>query len=263
MSDAGAIQLDLVAAYLPALARVGGIMATAPLFASSVVPRRVRAMLAVALTLGLMPAIAGTAEARTPATIGATVVAVAGEAMVGVAMGLAFNLVFVAAQWAGGIIAEQMGLSLAESFDPVSGSQANPLAGAFSLLTLVVFLGINGHHALIRAIGASFQSLPVGRAMEGTAVVDMLVRLLTAATTLALQLAAPVIVTLLLCDVALGMIGRTVPQVGLMTAGVTVRAGAALIVLVLLAGVITGLLQNQSINWMQTVRAALPALLGK
>jgi hypothetical protein len=47
-----------------------------------------------------------------------------------------------------------------------------------------------------------------------------------------------------------------------MTAGVTVRAGAALIVLVLLAGVITALLQNQSINWMQTVRTALPALAG-
>ena len=262
MTDAIPIQLDLVAGYLPALARVGGIMATAPLFASSVVPRRVRAMIAVALTLGLMPAIAGHADVKTAPTLGGTALGVAGEAMIGVAMGLAFNLVFVAAQWAGGIIAEQMGLALAESFDPVSGSQANPLAGAFSLLTLVVFLGINGHHALIRAIGASFESLPVGQAIEGAPLVDMLVRLLTAATTLALQLAAPVIVTLLLCDLALGMIGRTVPQVGLMTAGVTVRAGAALIVLVLLAGVITALLQNQSINWMQTVRTALPALAG-
>jgi flagellar biosynthesis protein FliR len=76
-------------------------------------------------------------------------------------------------------------------------------------------------------------------------------------------LAAPICITLLVCDLALGMVSRTVPQVGLMTAGITIRAVVGLLVLVLSAALTTALLQNASINWMQVVTSAIPGLSGR
>ena len=253
--------LQYLLPYLPALARVGGIVGCAPLLGSAVVPRRVRALIAVALTMGLLPSLAPTPTQQTP--LGGFALSIVSEALIGIAIGGAMNLIFVAAQWSGELIAQQMGLSLAESFDPTMQSHGTVLGGGFSLLTMVVFLGINGHHALIRGIQSSFQSLPVSTAVNGASIIDMFARLLTAACAFAIQLAAPVCITLLICDLALGMVGRTVPQVGLMTAGITVRAVVGLLVLVLCAALTTALLQSASINWMQVVTSAIPSLSGQ
>ncbi|HYO11101.1 MAG TPA: flagellar biosynthetic protein FliR [Tepidisphaeraceae bacterium] len=250
--------LPISLATLPALARVGGILACAPVFSSSAVPPQVRVMIAVALTVGLSPTMPAAPAAAQP--LGAFALAVAGEALVGIAIGIAMNLVFVAAQWAGELIAQQLGLGLAESYDPAANTHGTVLSTAYSLLAIVVFLGVNGHHALLRGVGASFEALPVQSAVNGQSVLDMLARLLTGSASLALQLAAPVFVTLLVTDLTIGMVGKTVPQVGLMTAGIAARAIVGLLVLVLCTALTAALLQGASANWMHLVTSALPGL---
>src|SRR5947207_4687836 len=125
---------QLLLPSLPALARIGGIVATAPLFGSAVVPARIRAIFAVALTIGLFPAITTVSEMP----LAGLAVSIFSESLLGIAIGGAMNLIFVGAQWAGELIAQQLGLSLAESFDPTSRSHGTVLGGAFSLLTMVV-----------------------------------------------------------------------------------------------------------------------------
>src|SRR6266496_872352 len=124
--------VQLLLPYLPALARIGGVVATAPLFGSAVVPARVRAIIAVALTIGLFPTI--TAVSTTP--LAGLAVSIFSEALLGIAIGGAMNLIFVGAQWSGELLRDQLGLSLAESFDPTSQSHGTVLGGAFSLLTM-------------------------------------------------------------------------------------------------------------------------------
>src|SRR5437879_848121 len=97
--------------YLPALGRIGGIMACAPLFSSPAVPRKVRAVLALALTIGLHPA---TAPAQ---PLAGFALGIAGEIVIGIAIGVCLNLVFIAAQWGGDLIAQQIGIGLAEHYD--------------------------------------------------------------------------------------------------------------------------------------------------
>ena len=250
--------IHLVPGYLPALARVGAILMFAPLV-SSAVPARVRVLLAMALTLGLTP-LAGVA---TPATWTELSLALLGEIFIGVAIGTAMNLVFTGARMAGELVAQQMGLGLAEMFDPQAGGESNVLGHAYGLFAIVVFLGINGHHALVRAISASFAALPLMSVMNGSALVTLIGSLLLSAMTLALQLAMPVFVTMLIVDVAVGMIGRTMPQVGLMTIGITLRAVVGMIVLVLCMAMTATLLSNSTASWMQMVQAALPRLAGR
>jgi flagellar biosynthesis protein FliR len=255
-----ALLVNLVPNYLPALARIGAILMCAPLVSSSAVPRRMRVLLAMALTVGLMPTIGVIAMPRNWPEL---IVGVGGEVLIGLAIGMAMNLVFVGAQMAGELIAQQMGLGLAEMFDTQSGTGTNVLGHAYSLLAIVIFLSVNGHHALVRGIGASLVSLPVMSAINGGAIVSLLSSLLLTSMTLALQLAMPVFVTMLIVDLAVGMVGRTVPQVGLMTMGITVRAVVAMIVLVLCLVMTSTLLSGATGNWMQTVQAALPALRGR
>ncbi|MEA2709582.1 MAG: flagellar biosynthesis protein FliR [Phycisphaerales bacterium] len=247
-------------AYLPALARVGAVLAVAPPFAAVAVPARVRALIAMALTLGLLPAVSSHA---TPLPLGALVVGIGGEVLVGLAMGLSLSLVFTAAQWAGELVTQQMGLSLSEIYDPGAGGQAGALGQAYWLLAVVVFLGANGHHAMLRGIAASFDAVPVMTISAGAPIVSLMVGLLQSATGLAIQLAAPVFVTMLVVDLALGMVGRTVPQLGMMTAGVTIRSIAGLVVMVMGMALTAGVVQGAAVNWMSVVQSSLNGLTGQ
>jgi flagellar biosynthesis protein FliR len=262
MDAAGLEQLMLApAAYLPVLARVGAVLAVAPPFASMAVPPRVRALLALALTIGLLPA----ASASTPpASTSALLLALSGEVMIGLAMGFALSLVFAAAQWAGEIVAQQMGLNLSEIYDPAAGGQSTGALGhAYWLLAVVVFLGANGHHAMLRGLAASFDAVPVMSASLGQPIIAMLTGLLGAATVLALHLAAPVFVTLLVADLAIGMVGRTVPQLGVMTAGVTVRSAAGLLVLIGGMFLTASVMGAAGTDWVQTVQSSFAGMAGR
>jgi flagellar biosynthesis protein FliR len=79
-------------------------------------------------------------------------------------------------------------------------------------------------------------------------ILAMLIGLLQSATMLALHLAAPVMLATLVADLALGMVGRTIPQMGIMTAGVTIRTVVALMVLVAATVVTATVLQGAMLN---------------
>lgn len=241
------------AGWLAVLARVGAAVAIAPPFAHAAIPRRMRAAIAIVLTIGLLPA------AKPPAfgSSGAMVGVIAGEVLIGLAMGLAIALVFAAANWAGDFIANQLGLSLAEAYDPGTGAEATVLGRACWLLAVVVFLAANGHHALLRGLQRSFDTLPIGSTVQGSAIVAMFAGLVRSAMSLALQIAAPVFVATLIADAAMGLAGKTMAQLGVMSAAITVRSAVGM--LALIAGIATtvGVLQNASSNWMQLVQAAV------
>jgi flagellar biosynthetic protein FliR len=247
-------------AYLPLLARVGAVMAVAPPFAAVAVPARVRALIAMALTVGLLPTVS---TAAPPQPLAGLAIGIAGEVLIGLAMGMSLALVFTAAQWAGELITQQMGLNLSEMYDPRTGGAVGAMGHLYWLLAVVVFMGANGHHALLRGVAASFDAVPVMTLSSGEPIVALMVGLLQSATGLAIQLAAPVFVTMLVVDLALGMVGRTMPQLGMMTAGVTVRSIAGLVVLIAGLAMTAGVVQGAAVNWMQVVQSSFNGLTGR
>src|SRR5687768_8317252 len=169
-------------AYLPALARVGAVLAVAPPFAAVAVPVRVRALIAMALTVGLLPSVSNNV---TPQPIATLAIGIGGEVLIGLAMGMSLALVFTAAQWAGELVTQQMGLSLSEMYDPRAGGQTGSLGHLYWLLAVAVFMGANGHHALLRGVAASFDAVPVMTISSGEPIVSLMVGLLQSATGLA------------------------------------------------------------------------------
>jgi flagellar biosynthetic protein FliR len=214
---------------------VGAALALTPPFAGLAVPRRVRALLAIGLTVGLMPGLG--VGSTPPQSLAGLALLNGGEVLIGLAMGLAIGMVFAGASWAGELISHQLGLNLSEAYDPASGgvaggAEGSPLARAYWMLAVVVFLAANGHHALLRGLRGSFDVVPLGGAINGAAVVTMLITLLQAATTLALQLAAPAFIATLAADVVLGLAGKTIPQMGSLTVGLPLRAMTGLLIVI-------------------------------
>jgi flagellar biosynthetic protein FliR len=220
--------LNFVPTFVLVVFRLGGMMLYAPLFGSARIPRRVRVMLALVLAMGITPGIKPVMAL--PDSPWELAVGIAGELLFGLAMGLVMSLVFVAVQWAGEIISQQLGFSLGGVIDPEYGGQSSVMGDLYFMFTLVIFLIIGGHHAMLRGVRASFDALPLLSLGINQNLFTTLIDLLQAGTVLAIQLAAPVLVTLLIVDLVLGLVGRTIPQMNVMSAALSIRAGLGLLI---------------------------------
>jgi len=234
--------------FLLVLARVSAIFAATPVLGGRDVPVQLKAGLALILALVLLPVVAAPPQG-VPAHLWAYGLWVLGEVGVGLLLGFAALLLFVAAQVAGQIIDFELGFGIVNVIDPEFGHQL-PLVGSFkNLLALLVFLGLNGHHVVIRALAGSFRVLPPGQARWAPELTGNVVGLLGQLFVFALQLAAPVMAAIFLVNLALGIVSRTVPQMNVFVVGLPVQAAVGLAVLALvlpftvalLAGLLEGL----------------------
>jgi flagellar biosynthetic protein FliR len=208
--------------FVLVLSRVGAMMLFAPLFGSARIPKRVRALIALMLTMGMLGGLHR--PAHLPATLGEAVVGLGGELAFGLAMGMVLSFVFIAAQWAGELIGQQIGFNIAESFDPQFGAASTVVGDMYYMLTLVIFLEVGGHRQIVAGLRDSFDSMPVLTVGVDASVFDIVRRAFTAATLLAARLAAPVLVTMLVLDLTLGFLGKTMPQLNIMAAGLSLKA---------------------------------------
>jgi len=217
-----------VPTYMAVLIRVGAMFVFAPLFGSGRIPKRVKAMLAMAIAAAIAPTVGVVAW---PGTVFELSVAVAGELMFGLAMGLVMSLVFVGAQWAGDIIGQQLGFNLGAVFDPQFGAASSVVSDMMFMLTLVIFLGLRGHHAMMEGLQDSFGALPLFTAGMGPGGIELVWGLMQGCTALAIKLTAPVLVTMLVTDVALGFVSKTMPQLNVMSIGMSMRSLTGLMVI--------------------------------
>jgi len=224
------LALQFVPTFVLAFFRVAGMMLAAPFFGNARVPRRIRLMLALVLTVGFLP---GIGPVRMPDSTWLLAAGIAGEMLFGLAIGTVLNFAFMAVQWAGEIISQQLGLGLGEMYDPQFGQGGSVVSDLYFLLTLVIFLSLQGHHAFLRGVRATFDSLPLLSVGMSQGLLDLAVGLLASATNLAMQLAAPMLVTMLLVDVVLGFVGKTIPQINVMTAGLSLRSLVGIVVMIL------------------------------
>lgn len=223
--------LQFVQVFVLVVFRVAGMMIFTPLFGSARIPKRIRTLLCVAIAACLVPGVERPSDL--PDNTWQLALGIGGEMMFGLAMGMILSFTFIATQWAGEMIGQQMGLNLSEVFDPQFGSQGSVVGEMYFMLTLVIFLAVNGHHAVILGIRESFGTLPLLAAVVDHGILDILVGLLFGATNLAIQLAAPMLLTMLVLDLALGLLGKTMPQLNVMTAGMSMRSAVGMVVLIL------------------------------
>ena len=215
-----------------ALARVGGLFLMAPIFASRTAPPRVRVALAFFITIAMMPVLSALPAPPT-ADMGALVLAamLAFETAIGFTVGLIAQLTFGAVQMAGQLAGIQMGIGLSNLIDPQTQEHITSLAQWQNLLALLIFLSVDGHHILIRAIADSFHVLPLGGGLPSAAGFGMVIDLAGGLFVIALKIAAPVMVLLLLVNAAMGVLAKLIPQLNVFIVGFPLNVAAGLFVL--------------------------------
>ena len=200
--------------------RVGGIMIFAPFTGSDSIAAPVKAVLTLLVTALVYP-VSGIAGVSADA-VGWIRVA-AGEAVIGLALGLLLQFSFEAVQFAGQIFGVQTGFSLVTLLDPQTEADSPSLIVFCRLMAMVAFLELNVHHWMLRGVAASFSYLPPG----GLGSMRWLsAGVLEAAGGLwlaGLQMAAPVLAVTVVTDVALGFIGKVAPQLPATLAGLPVK----------------------------------------
>ena len=121
------------------------------------------------------------------------------------------------------------------------------------MLTLVIFLTVGGHRAMLQGVHASFEMLPLLSLGMNRSLLDCSPGLLQAATILAMQLAAPMLITMLVVDLVLGLIGKTVPQMNVMAAGLSLRSGVGMLVIIVGLTLTTKVMRESVLHSMQSV----------
>lgn len=220
--------------FLLILARVSGMFQMAPVFASQRVPVVVRAALAAVISLILV--ISQPASPIPVTKLWYLVLGMAGEFLLGFAMGYVVNLVMAATQTAGQMIDMQMGFGIVNVLDPQSGQQI-PLMGNFQyLLALMVLLGMNGHHLIINAIAGSYELVPLFGFKVDAATAGFMVSIFCGMFVSALKIALPLVAALFVTDVALGIVARTVPQMNVFIVGLPLKIVAGILLMIAVLG---------------------------
>lgn len=199
--------------------RISGFTFVAPIFSSKNVPNYVKIGFSLAVAFILYPFFYST-QIVIPESIFPYIIILFKELVVGMVIGFASSMIFYAIQSAGNILDMQIGFGIVNIFDPLSGQQL-PLVGNFKyMLALIVFLVTNGHHVLLTALVDSFRLVPVTGVVFHTELMGIFVNMVTELFVLALKISLPVLVAILLTDMALGVLARTMPQMNVFVVGV-------------------------------------------
>jgi flagellar biosynthetic protein FliR len=238
------------------LARTSGMVMTAPIFGTQALPRRVRALMAVAMSLLVTPVFLSS-SAPPMENLAEYGRLLANEALVGLLLGLGINILFSGVQVTGQIVSQLSGLSLADVFSPGFDEDVSVFSHLFYFLTLAVFVAVGGHRIVTQSLLETFVAFPPGQAAVGGSFVDVLVNIITQAFALGIRAAAPLLTALLLANLVLGLISRTLPQINVIAVGFGVNALLAMGLLFLSIGATAWTFQDPAIDVMQRIQESL------
>jgi flagellar biosynthetic protein FliR len=221
------------------LVRPGMVVMLAPGLGGRQIPSMVKVALTVMAAVALMPSV------QLPETVGTSLVLIIlREAAVGLSLAFVLQALVAGAEFAGHLSSYQIGFSYGATIDPISGVRSTMLVSLYGMLATLVFLGVNGHHALLRALAASYDGVPIGVVQVNSSLVVAVRDILAMVFTVGLRLAAPVLIVLLLVELAIGLISRAAPSLSFMVIGYPIRIVVGLFLVAALIAAVPGVVES-------------------
>lgn len=208
--------------FLLTLIRVSLVLFVLPFFGGETVPNAVKAALCIVLSWALWPHLSFPGELfpKNPWLIGLMVL---GEMAIGLCLMLVVRFLFAAVQTGGQLIGFQMGFSMINVIDPLTGQQVVITSHFLYMTTLLTFLALDGHLYLLQGLADSFTLVPPGGVVLSAALGQGLLDLAGSIFVLAIKIAAPVMAALFLVDLALALVGRAAPQMHVLILGFPIK----------------------------------------
>lgn len=211
--------------------RASGMIMSAPIFQSRNIPPQVKVVLAFGLALVVAPFIVGNIDLN-QFSFGMAVYTLIQEVLTGLIMGFMVGLTMHAIQIAGYYFDVQMGFGMINILDPTTGAQM-PLMGQINyIMASLIFLAINGHHTVIASFIQSYQVIKPGMFLIKKEAVGVFVMAFSNMFYLGFKIGIPIMVTIFLADVAMGIIAKLIPQINVFIVGFPIKILLGLIMLV-------------------------------
>jgi flagellar biosynthesis protein FliR len=207
-----------VLSFLLTLFRVSLIVFMLPFFGGDGAPIPVKAALCLVLTLGIWPTISLPAELFPGHTI-SIILMLLGELFIGLTLGLIVMFLFAAVQTGGQLIGFQMGFAMINVVDPLTGISETVTSHFLYMVTLLVFLSLNGHLHMLKGLALSFEHVPPGGLLISPPLVQGVIHFSAQLFILAVKIASPVMVALFLVDLALALVAKAAPQMNVLFVG--------------------------------------------
>jgi flagellar biosynthetic protein FliR len=181
------------------------------------------------------------------------------EAIVGLLIGYALNMVFYGISFAGSIMGFDIGLSGAQMLNPLEETESNVIGEVIYFMAMLIFLLINGHHYLIRALYSSFAIVPLGKYVINKPVFDMMLKYSASVFVIAIKISAPILVSYFLIHIAEGIVSRVIPQMQVFFVTQPLKIGLGFAILAMVVPtyiyVIKGLLRSYEESLFQLIKA--------
>jgi flagellar biosynthetic protein FliR len=216
-------------AFVLVSARVAGLFLAAPLWSTAGVPKSIRSAAAVLLSIVLIPSVIPVAPL--PDDMVAMAVILASETLLGIAIGMTGAMFMHGVMVAGEVASLQMGLSLGQALGALPEGATVGVGQLKGYFASLIYLSLGGHLTLYQALAGSFAAVPPGRAFLGVQGGRMVAELAGTVFSSGIRAAAPVMVALLLANLALAILGKAVPQLNVMMVSFPVTIAIGMIAL--------------------------------
>jgi flagellar biosynthesis protein FliR len=246
---------EQVVGFFLVLGRVSPLFLLAPLFSSKLLPVRARGIVAVALAVGIAPIAA--AGAPLPGGVWELGALMLKELLVGGAFAFALAALFAAIQVAGNLLDTLIGFSFGALVDPLTGTSGGVLNQLYALFGVMIFVVIDGDAWVIQGLARSYEAVPLAQAPALGSLVEGAQVAFSGIFGAAIQVGAPVLLAVLLTDVAFGLVSRVVPQLNVFAVGFPAKVAVGLVVVGASLPFVAGWLGDEL---QRSVAAALQAL---
>jgi len=237
------ISTDHIVAFFVVLARITPLFVIAPVFSSQLLIPRVRSVLAVGMAIGLTP-LASHGETM-PTGFLAVAALMAQSALVGFALAFACACMFAAVQGAGVLADALSGFSYGQSVDPINGNPGGAMTNLYSMIGIALFLAIGGDAWVLRGLDATFHAVPLNQGPNVSSLLAGAESMLASVTLGAVEIVAPLMLAIIIADVAFGMVSKVVPQLNVFAVGFPLKVGIALLMVSVSLPFIAGWMSSQ------------------
>lgn len=226
------LTIENVEFYLLILIRISAFIFTAPIFSVRSIPIKVKAALAVFLTMIVGPLIPHEPLAYT------TVYGFAGlvlkEFFVGLLVGYVANICMSIISFSGHVLDTEIGFASANVFDPINSVQVTVTSNLLTYFVLLVLLVTNMHYYLLRAIVSTFTLVPIGKANFSFNLYHIFVRFLGDMFVIGFRIVLPVFASILIVNTVLAILAKVAPQMNMFVIGFQLKIMVGLLVLLII-----------------------------
>ncbi len=222
-----------------------------PIFSHQSIPVTVKAAMAFFFTVVFYPSMP---ELEIAITAPSLAVAILGEMLFGLSIGIVLQLAYHVITFAGGQISFIMGFSLASAIDPQTGVSMPIISQFLSLLALMMLFSIDMHHWILLYMNDALAAVPLGGFMLTEKLFDYIIHAAGNMFLVGFMIAFPIIALSWLADIIFGMLMKTMPQFNLLVIGFPIKIGVAFVVLIVTLASTMLIVKQQMIgafNWLE------------